>query len=327
MIFEYPADISRHDPFYVYRIPLDDIWLDPSFNCRGRIVADDVGDLIKDIRANGLQTPISLQPARDCKNRDMPEGKRFRIVAGHCRFVSYTRLRREDPEKYAAIPAMVKVGLTEKQARLFNIAENLKRRNLNIKQEATTVCSLLDLGMTQHEIASELGESRGWVQVRLRLMDLDPRIVDLAAAGVLTQAQINECHGIKDRDRRFEYVRQVRTALVNGVKYRPKKKTEVTKARRRTPTEIKEMIDHVGRHSGYGFVTRVLAWANGEVSDVEIEQSFAQYTLLLREIKKTLDYLSEYPEAEELAEKMPLVDFDPSIHIRQSLDLETQVRQ
>ncbi len=247
-------------------ISLSRIFMDSEFNCRGAIMPMDVVDLVKDIEANELQFPIAVQPAVDVEG-GLPEGYDFRIVAGHRRFVAFKVLARD------SIPAMTKTGLNELQARLVNFNENLRRKNLNILQEARAIYQLKVLGMSQESIAAELGNSRSWVQSRFHLLDLPAEIQEEAAAGMINQYQIKQIYSMGSKDEQYAAVRKIKNARLNGergVDVGKKAKDDPFKKKRQSKTSVQEMIDHIGSAVGFGLHTRVLAWANGEINSAEL---------------------------------------------------------
>lgn len=261
--------------YVVKMIPVSEIFSDADFNCRGTIIPIDVVDLAKDIEINGLQFPIAVQPADDVEH-PLPPGCKYRIIAGHRRFAAYGVL------KWKIIPAMIKVGLSEIQARLLNLGENLKRKDLNIKQEASAVDKLRRLGMTQEEVGRELGVSRSWVQVRFNLLDLPPAIQEEAAAGVLNQNQIKQLYSLPSNEDRYEAVRKIKMAKDKGnrgvdVGKRPAQ--DPFKKKKQPATNVLEMMETMSSSIGFGLHTRALAWSIGEISTVELfydMQKFAE---------------------------------------------------
>ncbi|MFA5758462.1 MAG: ParB/RepB/Spo0J family partition protein [Clostridia bacterium] len=250
--------------YQVLEIPIDKIFSDDDFNCRGKIVYLDVADLAKDIERNGLQFPITVQPSA---NLDLQPGYDFRIIAGHRRFAAFRVLKRE------SIPAMVRHNLSELQARLLNLSENLKRQELDILQEANAVKKLRDLGLTQETIGTELGMSRSWVQVRFALLDLPAVIQAEAAAGMLNQAQIRQLCSFGSEEEQYEAVRKIKESKLRGergldVGKKPSEKPFVKK--RQSKAAVQDMIIHIGKNLGYSLTTRALAWANGELSSAEL---------------------------------------------------------
>lgn len=250
--------------YQVVEIPITKIYSDDDFNCRGKILKMDVADLARDIEHSGLQFPITVQPKA---NIDLPDGYDFRIVAGHRRYAAFIVLGRD------TIPCMIRENLSEVQARLLNLKENLKRVELDILQEARAVKKLRDIGLTQENIADELGKSRGWVQVRFNLLDLPIEIQNEAAAGLLNQSQIKQIYSLPTKDDQYEAVKKIKNSLVNGVRgldVGSKPEDKPFQKKRQPKTNVQEMIDHIGKNLGFGLPTRCLAWANGEISSADL---------------------------------------------------------
>ncbi len=264
-----------HSDYTVIEVELNKIWSDDDFNCRGHIIPFDVVDLIKDIEKNGLQFPITVQPLRDVNvdfNSDTTY--KFRIVAGHRRFKSFQVLKRD------TIPVMVKIGLSEIQSRLLNLGENLKREALNILQEAVALKRLRDFGLNRRQVSEELDQSPSWVQVRFNLLDLPEDIQAEAAAGMLNQRQIKELFSLTGKDAQYEAVRKIKKARIKGekgVSVAKSPEQDPFKKKRQSKNVVQEMIKSMGDTIGYGLHTRTLAWANGEISSVELFSDIKQY--------------------------------------------------
>lgn len=255
------------DSYAVHDLTCDEIYLDPEFNCRGAISPMDVVDLAKSIEKDGLQFPIAVQPAEDC-DIDLPPGKKYRILAGHRRFVAVNKIN-----KSPKIKAMIKSGLDNVRARILNLSENLHRKSLNILQEAKAIQSLKDAGCPREQVAKELGVSGGWVQVRFYLLDLPEDIQMEAAAGFLNQHQIKQLRSLDDEEQMYEAVRKIKTAKERGkavphVGKRKKVDPFLKKARKRE--EVFEMMEHIRGTIGNGLYTRTMAWCAGEISTVDL---------------------------------------------------------
>jgi ParB/RepB/Spo0J family partition protein len=259
------ANEDALNEYSVIDIEMSRIYSDADFNCRGTIMPLDVVDLIKDIDQHGLQFPIAVQPAFDTDG--LPEGFDFRIVAGHRRHAAFRISER------TSIPCMIKVGLSEIQARLVNLGENLKRKALDITQEAQAIKHLKVLGLNRRQTSEALGVSMGWVQVRYNLLDLPTDIQEEAAAGLLNQYQIKEIYGLKSPEKQYEAVRKIKDARLRGekgVSVGKSPQQDPFKKRRQPKNVVQEMIDHMSDTVGFGLHTRVLAWANGEISSADL---------------------------------------------------------
>ena len=252
--------------YEVRMVPMSEIYADPEFNCRGIIAPMDVADLAKDIKENELQFPIAVQPATDVEG--VPSQYKYRLVAGHRRHKAFQILR------YDTIPAMVKQGLSEVQARVYNLSENLQRKELDILQEAKALKKLKALGLVQEAAAKAIGRTRSWVQVRYNLLELPEVIQKEAAAGLLNQSQIKQLYSLKTDEERYEAVRRIKDAKLKGegsISVAKPPQEDPYKKKRRQKNEILEMIKHIGGQGpGYGLSTRTLAWAAGEISSAEL---------------------------------------------------------
>ena len=63
----------------IIKIPLEQIHMDEDFNCRGRIAAPDVVDLVQDIEKHGLLQPVTVQ-----ENPEGSESGDSHVLRGGC---------------------------------------------------------------------------------------------------------------------------------------------------------------------------------------------------------------------------------------------------
>lgn len=249
-----PVDASE-----IVSISMDVIWADVEFNCRGHISARSVLDLAKDIDKQGLQQPITVMPVKN-------EKYNWRIIAGHRRHMAFKVLKRK------LIPCIVNTEITESGALVLNLGENLHRENLNILQEATALERLKLSGFSAHDVSKQLNKSNHWVTIRYLLLELPPEIREEAAAGYITQAQIMDLHRIEGRKGQLEAAAKIKRAKVRGEKA-PNIRKPKRNMFKRSPREVDDiffMQEHIQNAVGNNFGTRCLAWAAGEISDLEI---------------------------------------------------------
>ena len=266
------------DPNKIHDIPMDKIFIDENLNLgRGVINPMDVIDLSKDIAEKGLHTPVFVQPW------DKIPGKDFRLVAGYRRFKAHCLIR-DNPEyrakvgdKADTIRALLKFDLSDDDAKILNLSENIHRQNLNMKQEARAIESFKRSGWTEPDTAKKLNMSRGWVQVRFMLLDLPDDIQDEAAAGMITQQQIRHAYALRDSDEAlYGYIKALKDKKLLGKKrdIDPNKITKKNEKRVRNETEIFALQDTIREtFDGNNLATRVLGWAAGVVSDKEVHES------------------------------------------------------
>lgn len=247
----------------VREVPMDEIYLDNNFNCRGRIAPFDVMDLAKDIkRSHGLLQAIVLQPY------DKKPGKKWRIVAGHRRFVA------NQVNERPFIEATIVTNLIDDlSAKTLNLAENIKRQSLNIKQEALAMADYVKYGWRNKDIAEELEVTQNWLVPRIALLRLPEDVQDEAALGLFTQNQIVALSKIEDQTRMYEAVKKLKRARERNeaveITDKPRK-PQPFKLKRRSPQEMYALQDTIRETFGNSLVTVVLGWCAGFVSDYEL---------------------------------------------------------
>lgn len=246
---------------------ISSILSDETFNCRGHISESSIVALAEDLKENGLQNPILVQPWDK-------DGYDWRIVSGHRRHAAAKRLG------WQYIDAIIKEGLSEIDAVILNLGENTQREQLNIMQEARALKHLKDLGLNQSEVARRLKVTRPWVQVRYYVLDMPADIQQEIADGWLNQAQIHQINGMAEADM-YATVRAIKTAKINAgtkrlrIKPPPKaKKENLEKAEFRDTDTINLMLDHMIDAAMPGFHTRCLAWAAGNITTVALLEDF-----------------------------------------------------
>lgn len=235
------------------------VWADPNFNCRGHISARSVLDLSKDIERHGLQQPITVMPVEGYS-------RKWRVIAGHRRHMAFRVLKRP------TIPCIINQDIGESDALVLNLGENLQRENLNILQEANALERLKLSGFSVSDVASQLNKSGTWVKIRYLLLELPVEIREEAAAGYITQAQIKDIHKIEGRRGKLEAAATIKKAKVRGEKV-PNVRKPKRNMFKRSPREVDDiffMQEHICNAVGNSFGTRCLAWAAGEISDLEI---------------------------------------------------------
>lgn len=252
----------------VSHLPVKVIYADPEFNCRGEIAAFDVIDLVKSIAKDGLQVPIKVRPRRPSD----PQGYDFIIISGHRRHRAYQVLKKE------TIPCIIQEGLDDFKARTLNAIENLKRKDLNLLQEAKTIQHFVEAGWSRQQIAEEVGMSTAWVQIRAQLIKMPKEIQLAAAAGEINQNQVRDLYAYRNSpSKQLDIVRKLKEQKERF----EGKKTEIVVKRQkasnkkiRKRSEIFEVIELIMETYGPCFGTRALAWAAGEISDIEFHESF-----------------------------------------------------
>ena len=245
--------MKRLEQYDTFAVPVEDIYYDESFNCRGSFTLPSVKELADSIEESGLQFPAVVQPH---------EG-RYRLLAGHRRFKAVTAFL-----KWETIPAIIRHNLTEHQARILNLTENLERKDLNILEEANSINRLYRPRVTIREIASELKRPMKWVRIRRILIKLPDKVKKLAAAGLLSAANIDDINRV---DSEFQSQRANSIVLAKRHRRKVKQARRATQLRK-TKAEISQMLAVLMDVGMEGLAPRLLSWAAGYTSDEEIKR-------------------------------------------------------
>ncbi|WP_449242769.1 ParB/RepB/Spo0J family partition protein [Desulfovibrio sp.] len=119
-------------------------------------------DLAASIKAQGVLQPVLVRP--------LAEPGSFELVAGE------RRLRASKMAGLAEIPALVR-EMDDRESLAIALIENLQREDLNALEEAEGYKQLLDqFGLSQEELARQIGKSRPALANSLRLLNLSPEI-------------------------------------------------------------------------------------------------------------------------------------------------------
>lgn len=139
-------------------------------------------ELAASIRSTGLIQPIVVRPA----------GDRFELIAGERRW------RAAKAAGLETVRAIIRESSAFEQAQMALI-ENIQRENLNPIDRALAYKSLMtQLGLTQAELASRLGEERSSIANYLRLLDLQPAVQTMVANGELSLGHAKVLAGVSD---------------------------------------------------------------------------------------------------------------------------------
>jgi len=133
-------------------------------------------ELALSIKTSGLMEPLVV----------VQRGDRYMIVAGERRWRACGLAGLEE------IPARIIEADAQRVAEL-SLLENLQREDLNIIEEAMAYQGLIDMGLSQEDIAAKMGIKQAWrIQERLNLLKLTPVFQDYVVKGILSPSQAQE---------------------------------------------------------------------------------------------------------------------------------------
>ncbi|MCB0345968.1 MAG: ParB/RepB/Spo0J family partition protein [Bdellovibrionales bacterium] len=152
-------------------------------------------ELAASIRTKGVIQPILVR-------RTSADGKLFQLVAGE------RRLKAAQLASLEQIPAIVG-DFSDREALEIALVENAQREDLNAIDEAAALQRLSEeFSLSHGEIAEALGKSRAAVANAVRLLSLEPEIINLVRKNELSAGHARALLGIKDIELRIELALQ-----------------------------------------------------------------------------------------------------------------------
>lgn len=159
-------------------------------------------ELAKSIEKNGIIQPLLVRP--------MSDGS-YQLVAGERRW------RAAHMAGLHEVPVTIR-EMTDEEASVFALIENLQREDLNPVEEAEGLKSLIETyGFTQEEAADRVGKSRVAVTNTLRLLKLPQSVLHLLGEGKLTAGHSRALLSLDDEK---EMLRIADSAITNELSVR-----------------------------------------------------------------------------------------------------------
>ena len=154
-----------------------------------------LGELAASIEKNGIIQPLLVRP--------MTDGS-YQLIAGERRW------RAARMAGLSVVPVTIR-EMTDEEASVFALIENLQREDLNPVEEAQGLKSLIETyGFTQEEAADRVGKSRTAVTNTLRLLRLPDSLLTMLGAGKISAGHCRALLGLDDEK---EMLRIAETAV------------------------------------------------------------------------------------------------------------------
>ena len=205
----------------------------------------ELDELSESIKAQGILQPIVVRKKAD---------NSFEIIAGERRW------RAAQIAGLHEVPTIVK-QLSDSQVIQAALIENIQRENLNPVEEAKAYKSIL----SGDEISSEnlskiIGKSRSHISNIVRLLELDPKILEFIESGKLSMGHARALIGVPDAINLAKEIidkkLSVRDAEKNTSKYKKSKNPNKTNKTNKDPNIIdleKELSEKIGLKTSIQF--------------------------------------------------------------------------
>ncbi len=176
-----PAVSPSADVEKIWQIPLSEVTPNPD-QPRKHFDHKQLEDLVASIKQHGIMQPLVVSENADGG---------YEIIAGERRF------RASQIAGLATVPCIVR-SVTDQEKLELGLIENIQRQQLNPVEEAFAYKRLgEEFGLTQEQIAKQVGKSRSAVANMIRLLDLPDEIHRALIDGKLTAGKARALLSLK----------------------------------------------------------------------------------------------------------------------------------
>ncbi len=145
-------------------------------------------ELAESIKRYGVIQPIIV----------VKKGDYYEIVAGERRW------RASKKAGLTEIPAIIR-DTDERKNKEIALIENVQREDLNAYEKAVGIKELMEeYGLTQQQVSEILGKSRSSIANTVRILNLDPRVIELVQENKLTEGHARSLLAIEDNDKQYQ---------------------------------------------------------------------------------------------------------------------------
>ena len=155
---------------------------------RRRFDQEALEELAQSIKEYGLIQPIVVT---------QKEGY-YSIIAGERRW------RASKIAGLKEIPAIIRED-NEKINSEISLIENMQREDLNPVEKAMGIKMLMDnYGMSQEEVAKKIGKGRSTIANWVRVLNLEPRVLEMAKEGKISEGHCKALLAITDPEKQYQ---------------------------------------------------------------------------------------------------------------------------
>ena len=221
---------------------------------------DELKELSDSIAQQGVIQPLVVRP----------DSNGYELIAGE------RRLRAARQAGLKQVPVVVR-DVSERQLLQMSIIENIQRQNLNPMEEADAYHRLMqEFGLTQEQVAEQIGKSRSAVANFLRLRQLPIPVKDSINQGKLTMGHARALLGAASK---AQQTLVWKTILTKGISVRQTEqmiqrlKAEQTRDRlgQRKPSSEEIYFAALADELSTDWGTKVLIKRRGKKGRIEIE--------------------------------------------------------
>ncbi|MDP2677053.1 MAG: ParB/RepB/Spo0J family partition protein [bacterium] len=169
-------------------IPIKSIHIDQELQVRKTYSKEALGELESSLGAVGALQPLLVERLADGS---------YRLILGS------RRVKAAEKGGMKKIPAVIVSDVSDKEAIILMLNENMHREELSPFEEGLAILELIEKhNVTPKEIADFIGRHEQFVRRRIKLMSASPKVQQLAAERKLSMAHLDMLAGLslKDQD-------------------------------------------------------------------------------------------------------------------------------
>ena len=147
------------------------------------------------------------------------------------------------------IPAIIREN-DDKNTQI-SLIENLQREDLTPYEKAIGIKNLMNAyNLNQEQVAKQLGKSRSTITNSLRILNLKPRVLEMAKEGKLTEGHFRALLAVQDPEKQYRLALQM---IERGVTVRQAEKTAQKKEETVEQMERKQILYRDIEHTFQNF--------------------------------------------------------------------------
>ncbi len=255
------ADNSIEENNSIQPVKLDIMDIEPNKEqARKQFDEAALSELADSIAQHGVLQPLLVRPII---------GGGYQLIAGERRW------RASRIAGLTQVPVIIK-ELTDDEAAVISLIENLQREDLNPIEEAYGFASLIkDFDLTQEEAAQRVGKSRPAVANALRLLRLPQEVIDAVREGKLSAGHARALAAIDDEK---TAIFAAKTVMEKGLSVRETEKlvkalTAEKKEKKKKTTARNSFFDEVelSLNNSLGRKAKVVTKSGKESGTLEID--------------------------------------------------------
>lgn len=255
------ADNSIEENNSIQPVKLDIMDIEPNKEqARKQFDEAALSELADSIAQHGVLQPLLVRPII---------GGGYQLIAGERRW------RASRIAGLTQVPVIIK-ELTDDEAAIISLIENLQREDLNPIEEAYGFASLIkDFDLTQEEAAQRVGKSRPAVANALRLLRLPQEVIDAVREGKLSAGHARALAVINDEK---TAIFAAKTVMEKGLSVRETEKlvkalTAEKKEKKKKTTTRNSFFDEVelSLNNSLGRKAKVVTKSGKESGTLEID--------------------------------------------------------